>query len=77
MSPASPLLFQTVALQPAVCLGCTVAVFSTAVRLQRLGRGSPLLNPTLITILVVAIALYGNDISYTDYARSRCSGNAR
>ena len=70
MSPASPLLFQTVALQPAVCLGCTVAVFSTAVRLQRLGRGSPLLNPTLITILVVAIALYGNDISYTDYARS-------
>ena len=48
-------------------LALTLVAYTAAVRLQRLARGSPLANPTLVAIGIVVFVLSITGISYGDY----------
>ena len=70
MSPFDPVVWQKLELVPAIGVGGTIAAYVIALRLQRWSGGSPIFNPTLIAILLLAFALKLSDMDYADYARS-------
>jgi putative effector of murein hydrolase len=70
MSPFDPVAWHKIELVPAVGVGATVAAYVVAVRLQRWSGGSAIFNPTLIAILLLALAVRLSGIDYADYARS-------
>ncbi|MDQ0392361.1 LrgB family protein [Labrys monachus] len=61
ISSASPVA------SPLFWLAVTLAAYLGAQRLQRLCRGSPLANPVLVAILIVAAVLLGTGTPYATY----------
>jgi len=59
-----------ISVQPVVGLAATVTVFWFAVQLQRRGRGHPLLNPTLIAVVVLSVCLKVAGVPYVEYSQS-------
>jgi putative effector of murein hydrolase len=70
MSPFDPVAWHKIELVPAVGVGATIAAYVVAVRLQRWSGGSAIFNPTLIAILLLALAVKLSGMDYADYARS-------
>jgi predicted murein hydrolase (TIGR00659 family) len=70
MSPFDPVALHKIELVPAVGVGATIAAYVVAVRLQRWSGGSAIFNPTLIAILLLALAVRLSGMDYADYARS-------
>jgi putative effector of murein hydrolase len=70
MSPFDPVAWHKIELVPAVGVGATIAAYVVAVRLQRWSGGSAIFNPTLIAILLLALAVRLSGMDYADYARS-------
>ena len=70
MSPFDPVAWHKIELVPAVGVGATIAAYVVAVRLQRWSGGSAVFNPTLIAILLLALAVRLSGMDYADYARS-------
>jgi putative effector of murein hydrolase len=70
MSPFDPVAWHKIELVPAVGVGATVAAYVVAVRLQRWSGGSAIFNPTLIAIVLLALAVRLSGMDYADYARS-------
>ena len=70
MSPYDPVAWHKIELVPAVGVGATIAAYVVAVRLQRWSGGSAIFNPTLIAILLLALAVRLSGMDYPDYARS-------
>jgi putative effector of murein hydrolase len=70
MSPLDPVAWHKIELVPAVGVGATVAAYVVAVRLQRWSGGSAIFNPTLIAIVLLALAVRLSGMDYADYARS-------
>ena len=52
---------------PLLHLTLTLAIYVAASRLYASVNCSPLLNPVLISVAVIALLLYGTDTSYTQY----------
>jgi len=52
-----------------MAVGLTVIAFFLAIRIQRLGRGSVLLNPTLVAITITAACLHALGITYETYMK--------
>lgn len=55
--------------QPILEVGITVLAFLLAVRLARWSSNNPFLNPTLIAIVLVVVAINVTGVSYTTYLR--------
>jgi putative effector of murein hydrolase len=70
MSPLDPVAWHKIEMVPAVGVGATVAAYVVAVRLQRWSGGSAIFNPTLIAIVLLALAVRLSGMDYADYARS-------
>lgn len=64
-----PTAWTALSASPGLILGLTVLVYLAAVRVSRLGAGHALLNPTLVTILLVASGLKLVGVSYDAYLR--------
>ena len=65
-----PLAWQSLATQPAVGVALTLAAFLVALRLHRLGRSHPVLNPTMLAIVMVASVVKLSGVGYGAYAQS-------
>jgi putative effector of murein hydrolase len=70
MLPFDPVAWHKIELVPAIGVGATVAAYVIAVRLQRWSGGNAIFNPTLIAILLLALAIKLSGMDYADYARS-------
>src|SRR5579859_6560532 len=55
--------------QPILETGATVFAFLAATRISRLGSNHPLLNPTLLAIILVSLGLEATNIPYETYLR--------
>lgn len=55
--------------QPVVDTGVTVFAFLAGTRISRLGGNHPLLNPTLLAIVLIALGLEATGIGYQTYLR--------
>jgi predicted murein hydrolase (TIGR00659 family) len=64
-----PVAWSALAEQPVLEIGATVFAFVAATHLHRRSGGHPLLNPTLVAILIVAVGLKLAGISYDTYLR--------
>ena len=69
MSLLDPVAWSALAEQPVIEIGATVFAFVAATHLHRRSGGHPLLNPTLVAILIVAVGLKLAGISYDTYLR--------
>jgi predicted murein hydrolase (TIGR00659 family) len=69
MSMLDPVAWSALAEQPVLEIGATVFVFLAATHLHRRSGGYPLLNPTLVSILIIAVGLKLAGISYDTYLR--------
>lgn len=69
MLQLDPTAWQSIVQHPAMAIGLTVTAFFLAMRLQRLARGSVLLNPTLVAIVITAIGLQAFGVGYDTYMR--------
>ena len=65
-----PRVWGDIEAQPAIGVSATLFAYFLAQRLHRLGGGHPLLNPTLVSIIIVALAVRGFGIAYVTYAQS-------
>lgn len=63
------LTWATLADKPILETGATVFAFLAAVRISRLGGNHPLLNPTLLAILFIAIGIEATGVPYEMYLR--------
>jgi predicted murein hydrolase (TIGR00659 family) len=63
------LTWTTLSDKPILETGATVFAFLAAVRLSRLGGNHPLLNPTLLAILFIALGLEITGVPYETYLR--------
>ena len=70
MSPLDSTSWRDVAVLPVFGVTITVVAYLVAVRLHRWGRGHPLLNPTLIAIVILAVAIRISGLPYAAYAQS-------
>ncbi len=70
MSPHDLSSWRDIAVLPVFGVTATVVAYLIAVRLHRWGRGHPLLNPTLVAIIVLAAAIRTSGLSYAAYAQS-------
>ena len=70
MSPADASLWRSIASQPAIGVTATIGAFLLALRINRMCHGNPLLNPTLIAILIMACAIKTTGLDYATYAQS-------
>ncbi len=70
MSPLDPAAWHEIAVQPVTGVTETIVAYAAAVRLHRWGRGHPLLNPTLVAIVLLAAAVQASGLSYAAYAQS-------
>ncbi len=62
--------WRDIAVLPVFGVTVTVVAYLIAVRLHRRGRGHPLLNPTLVAIIIVAAAIRTSGLPYAAYAQS-------
>jgi putative effector of murein hydrolase len=69
MSVSDPVAWAALAEQPVLEIGATVLAYLAAVRLFRRSGGHPLLNPTLIAILMLAVGIRTIGIPYATYLR--------
>jgi predicted murein hydrolase (TIGR00659 family) len=69
MSPYDSLLWTTLSEQPVVEVGLTVTAFLGAQRFAGMGGNHPLLNPTLVAILIVAGLIKVSGVPYATYLR--------
>jgi predicted murein hydrolase (TIGR00659 family) len=69
MSLLDHVAWTTLSEQPVLEVGLTVLAFLAAVRIARLGGNHPLLNPTLIAILLVAFLIKLMGVPYATYLR--------
>jgi predicted murein hydrolase (TIGR00659 family) len=65
-----PLAWAALAEQPVLEIGATVFAYLAAVRLCRHSGNHPLLNPTLVAILILAVGTKALGIPYATYLRS-------
>lgn len=63
------LTWATLAEQPILETGVTVFAFLAGTRIFRLGGNHPLLNPTLIAIVLVSLSLEATNVPYETYLR--------
>ena len=63
------LTWATLAEKPVLETGVTVFAFLAATRISRLGGNHPLLNPTLLAIILVSLGLEATHIPYETYLR--------
>ena len=63
------LTWATLADKPILGTGATVFAFLAAVRLSRVFGNPPLLNPTLLAILLIAIGIEATGVPYETYLR--------
>ncbi len=63
------LTWATLAEKPVLETGVTVFAFSVATRISRLGGNHPLLNPTLLAIILISLGLEATHIPYETYLR--------
>ncbi len=70
MSPHDLSSWRDIAVLPVFGVTATVVAYLIAVRLHRWGRGHPLLNPTLVAIIVLAAAIRTSGLPYAAYAQS-------
>ncbi len=68
-SQLTNLTWANLADKPVLETGATVLAFLAATRLSRLGRNHPLLNPTLLAIILVSLGLEATNIPYETYLR--------
>jgi len=68
-SQLTNLTWASLADKPVLETGATVLAFLAATRLSRLGSGHPLLNPTLLAIILVSLGLEATNIPYETYLR--------
>jgi putative effector of murein hydrolase len=55
---------------PVLWMPITIGVYYGAVQVQRRVGSTPLLNPTLLTILIIAVVLINSGTSYDTYFQS-------
>jgi predicted murein hydrolase (TIGR00659 family) len=67
MSALSHLTWASLAEKPALETGATVFAFLAATRISRLGGNHPLLNPTLLAIILISLVLEATHIPYETY----------
>ena len=65
-----PNLWGRIEAQPAIGLTAILFAYFLAQRVHRMGRAHPLINPTLVSILIVAVAVKVSGITYATYAQS-------
>ncbi len=70
MQPPDLTSWRDTAVQPVFGVTATVVAYLIAVRLHRWGRGHPLLNPTLVAIVILAAAIRTSGLPYAAYAQS-------
>lgn len=63
-------MWLTLADQPPVAIGATIIVYVLALRLQRRFPTNPILNPTLVTILLIVSLIELAGITYDSYLRA-------
>jgi predicted murein hydrolase (TIGR00659 family) len=63
------LTWTSLADKPILETGATVFAFLAAIRLSRVGRNHPLLNPTLLAILFIATGIKATGVPYETYLR--------
>ena len=69
MSALSHLTWASLAEKPVLETGATVFAFLAATRISRLGGNHPLLNPTLLAIILISLGLEVTHIPYETYLR--------
>jgi putative effector of murein hydrolase len=69
MSALSQLTWASLADKPVLETGVTVFAFLAATRISRLGGNHPLLNPTLLAIILISVGLELTHIPYETYLR--------
>lgn len=69
MHVLDPVAWAALAEQPVLEIGATVLAYLAALRLCRLSGGHPLLNPTLVAILIIAVGIKTLGIPYATYLR--------
>ncbi len=69
MLPPEP-TWRDIAVLPVFGVTATIVAYLLAVRLHRWGRGHPLLNPTLVAIVILAVAIRICGLPYAAYAQS-------
>jgi predicted murein hydrolase (TIGR00659 family) len=69
MSLLDHVAWTTLSEQPVLEVGATILAFLFAVRLARLGGNHPLLNPTLLAIVIVVLMIKAAGIPYATYLR--------
>lgn len=67
LSQLTTLTWASFADKPVIETGATVLAFLAATRIARLGGNHPLLNPTLLAIILISLALEATHIPYETY----------
>jgi len=69
LSHLTDLTWISLAEKPALETGATLFAFLAATRISRLGGNHPLLNPTLLAIILISLGLEATHIPYETYLR--------
>jgi|GEM_PF-5126342 len=69
LSQLTSLTWTSLAEKPVLETGVTVFAFLAATRISRLGSNHPLLNPTLLAIILISLGLEATHIPYDAYLR--------
>src|SRR5260370_36527205 len=69
LSQLTSLTWTGLAEKPVLETGATVFAFLAATRISRLGGNHPLLNPTLLAIVLISLGLEATHIPYEAYLR--------
>lgn len=69
LSQLTSLTWTSLAEKPVLETGATVFAFLAATRISRLGGNHPLLNPTLLAIILISLGLEATHIPYEAYLR--------
>src|SRR6478736_1083630 len=69
LSQLTSLTWAALAEKPVLETGATVFAFLAATRISRMGGNHPLLNPTLLAIILISLGLEGSHIPYDAYLR--------
>jgi Putative effector of murein hydrolase len=69
LSQLTSLTWTALAEKPVLETGATVFAFLAATRISRLGGNHPLLNPTLLAIILISLGLEASHIPYDVYLR--------
>src|SRR6516165_12050478 len=69
LSELTGMTWASLADKPVLETGVTVFAFLAATRISRLGGNHPLLNPTLLAIILISVGLEATHIPYEVYLR--------